>query len=202
MARPHNKPERTADILSRTIPVVQRRGYHATGVAQLVDAAGIPKGSFFYYFESKERFALAALEQYTAQALRETARHLEGPGRPGERVRRMYRARILYARQQLKANTTCLMNTLAQEIGAETSAVSVTLGHSLERMRLLIEACLEGTALAVGVSAREAADILESAWRGTLLVMRGTRSTRPLSSFETLLDVVLAEKKQAGVQDE
>ncbi|MCP5485503.1 MAG: helix-turn-helix transcriptional regulator [Spirochaetales bacterium] len=181
---------------------MQRRGYHATGVAQLVDAAGIPKGSFFYYFESKERFALAALEQYTAQALRETARHLEGPGRPGERVRRMYRARILYARQQLKANTTCLMNTLAQEIGAETSAVSVTLGHSLERMRLLIEACLEGTALAVGVSAREAADILESAWRGTLLVMRGTRSTRPLSSFETLLDVVLAEKKQAGVQDE
>ena len=44
-------------ILSKGAQVMTRRGYHGTGVQEIVQAAGIPKGSFYHYFASKEDFA-------------------------------------------------------------------------------------------------------------------------------------------------
>lgn len=49
-------------ILAKGAAVMTRRGYHGTGVQEIVQAAGIPKGSFYHYFASKEDFALQALE--------------------------------------------------------------------------------------------------------------------------------------------
>ena len=49
-------------ILAKGAQVMTRRGYHGTGVLEIVQAAGIPKGSFYHYFASKEDFALQALE--------------------------------------------------------------------------------------------------------------------------------------------
>lgn len=49
-------------ILAKGSQVMTRRGYHGTGVMEIVQAAGIPKGSFYHYFASKEDFALQALD--------------------------------------------------------------------------------------------------------------------------------------------
>jgi len=48
-------------ILARGAQVMARRGYHGTGVQEIVQAAAVPKGSFYHYFASKEDFALQAL---------------------------------------------------------------------------------------------------------------------------------------------
>ena len=47
-------------ILAKGSQVMTRRGYHGTGVMEIVQAAGSPKGSFYHYFASKEDFALQA----------------------------------------------------------------------------------------------------------------------------------------------
>ena len=49
-------------ILDAGIKVMYLNGYNGTGVKDIVNAAGIPKGSFYNYFDSKEAFALAALD--------------------------------------------------------------------------------------------------------------------------------------------
>src|SRR3990167_1661818 len=41
-----------------------RQGYNATGIQQITDHAGVPKGSFYNHFESKEVFAVAIIGQY------------------------------------------------------------------------------------------------------------------------------------------
>ncbi|MGF1721147.1 TetR/AcrR family transcriptional regulator [Vibrio kyushuensis] len=41
-----------------------RHGYSAVGIKMILDEVGIPKGSFYHYFKSKEAFAVAVLEQY------------------------------------------------------------------------------------------------------------------------------------------
>ncbi len=52
------------EIIEKTIYIIYRQGYHGTGIQELADAAGIPKGSFYNYFKSKEEYAVQALHFY------------------------------------------------------------------------------------------------------------------------------------------
>ena len=50
------------------------QGYHHTGIQDVLQAAGVPKGSFYYYFPSKEAFAREVIAQFAAAYLAETIR--------------------------------------------------------------------------------------------------------------------------------
>nr|WSZ20695.1 TetR/AcrR family transcriptional regulator [Streptomyces canus] len=47
-------------------PLIEGRGYSALGVAEICKAAGVPKGSLSYFFESKEALALAVVDEHWA----------------------------------------------------------------------------------------------------------------------------------------
>ena len=51
-------------ILQAAKPLIGLRGFSAVGLAQILDVAGIPKGSFYHYFESKEAFGEELLRTY------------------------------------------------------------------------------------------------------------------------------------------
>src|SRR5690606_14485687 len=65
MARRPN-PEILQRLLTDGGRVVHEVGFHASGVQDIVAAAKIPKGSFYSYFDSKESFASAILQEYWA----------------------------------------------------------------------------------------------------------------------------------------
>ena len=52
--------DKRSSILDAGAALMLRKGYHGTGIQKIVDAAGVPKGSFYNYLKSKEDFALAA----------------------------------------------------------------------------------------------------------------------------------------------
>lgn len=52
------------EILKKGLEVMCANGYNSTSVNDIVKAAGIPKGSFYFYFKSKEDFSIKALETY------------------------------------------------------------------------------------------------------------------------------------------
>ncbi len=58
----------SADMRQHLIDIAKalmaEKGYTAVGLAELVAAAGVPKGSFYYYFKSKEEFGQALLDDY------------------------------------------------------------------------------------------------------------------------------------------
>src|SRR3979411_3349328 len=53
-------------ILANGLKVVLERGYVGASVRDIVEAAGVPQGSFSNHFTSKEAFALEVLERYFA----------------------------------------------------------------------------------------------------------------------------------------
>src|SRR5580693_9524133 len=65
MPRPAN-PETRSRLLEKGGELVSARGFNATGVQEITAAAGVPKGSFYNYFDSKEAFAVAVLTEYGA----------------------------------------------------------------------------------------------------------------------------------------
>src|SRR5258708_7334662 len=60
-------------------------GFNACGVQEIVDKAGVPKGSFYNYFKAKELLALEVLEIYAEASGREALAESNHP--PIERLR-------------------------------------------------------------------------------------------------------------------
>ena len=52
------------EIVAAALEQFHIRGYHGAGVKDITDAAGVPKGSFYNHFDSKEALAVVALQQY------------------------------------------------------------------------------------------------------------------------------------------
>src|SRR5260370_7439318 len=49
------------------VNLMHKHGYTATGLTEILESAGVPKGSFYHHFGSKEDFAVSALERYVAR---------------------------------------------------------------------------------------------------------------------------------------
>src|SRR5260221_10451528 len=63
-----NKQETKQNLLQMGNQLMAQHGYNHTGLNEILAAAGVPKGSFYYYFNSKEDFALQVLDQFAARA--------------------------------------------------------------------------------------------------------------------------------------
>lgn len=51
-------------LLATGYQLIAHKGFTAVGIKQILDTAGIPKGSFYYYFASKEAFGEAIIKGY------------------------------------------------------------------------------------------------------------------------------------------
>ena len=51
-------------ILDTAKPIMLCKGFSGVGLNEILAAAGVPKGSFYHYFGSKEAFGEAILESY------------------------------------------------------------------------------------------------------------------------------------------
>jgi len=58
------KPNHHDKILSAGLAVFHETGFHGSGIQDIVDCAGVPKGSFYNHFKSKDALALEILEHY------------------------------------------------------------------------------------------------------------------------------------------
>ena len=62
--------------------LIAHKGFVGVGLAEILAVAGVPKGSFYHYFSSKERFGEALLTRYTATYLEQLDRLLRADGTP------------------------------------------------------------------------------------------------------------------------
>lgn len=183
-------------ILSKGAAVMTRRGYHGTGVQEIVQAAGIPKGSFYHYFSSKEDFALQALEQVYRPRLKRYAQALSNPAvSPGARILGYYHELLAHFRQQERMEYHCFIGSLSFEmsellpaIGEQVDAIHAESLAILERCLLEARACGE---LAPDEDCANLASFITCAWQGVLGQLKVGRSIRPVEEFVARLQRLL-----------
>jgi AcrR family transcriptional regulator len=71
--------ERRRELLDRAEELFFARGYESTSVEEIIGAAGVSKGAFYHYFESKEALLEALADRLVDQNLRESSTVLEEP---------------------------------------------------------------------------------------------------------------------------
>src|SRR5579862_49273 len=103
-------------ILDAALHVIRAKGYSATRVEDVCEAAGLTKGSFFHHFDSKEELAIAAADYWsevTAAAF-ETAPYHDPPD-PLNRLLAYIDFRKALLQGELP-DFTCLVGTMTQEV--------------------------------------------------------------------------------------
>ncbi len=115
-------------ILDTAQRIVGTKGFSAVGLNEILAAASVPKGSFYYYFASKEAFGTALLEHYFASYLSEMEELLSTPGRNARARLVAYWSFWRGKQEQSDPEGKCL----AVKLGAEVSDMS-------EEMRLALK---------------------------------------------------------------
>lgn len=107
--------ESKTKLLDAALHVIRAKGYAATTVDDICQAAGVTKGSFFHHFKSKDELAVAAAGHFSAMAegLFAAAPYHEAQD-PLERLLGYvdFRASILGGELP---EYTCLLGTMVQE---------------------------------------------------------------------------------------
>ena len=87
-------------LIEAGLQTLHLHGFNGSGVQDITDAAGVPKGSFYNHFESKEALALQALERFWQNGAGRRALLSDTSVEPVERLRRYFRAldRVMRAR--------------------------------------------------------------------------------------------------------
>ncbi len=183
-------------ILAKGAQVMTRRGYHGTGVLEIVQAAGIPKGSFYHYFASKEDFALQALEYlYTPRLERYQAALSRSALSPRERILAYYAELIAHFARQECPEYHCFIGSLSFEMAELSQPIGQQVEMILQRSVALLASCLEQARtqaeIPTNTDCQALAEFIGNAWEGALLRMKVGRSVAPLDVFLTQLERLL-----------
>ncbi|WP_437510596.1 TetR/AcrR family transcriptional regulator [Sorangium sp. So ce1099] len=115
MKSPDSTRDSRSQLVDAAIRTIRAKGYVATRVEDVCEAAGLTKGSFFHHFKSKEDVALAAAERFAALAdSRFAAAPYASATDPLERLLGYVDFRIAILRGALP-DFTCLLGTMVQE---------------------------------------------------------------------------------------
>ena len=190
MARTRNQESYDAareKLLETGQQLFRQKSFSETGINDVLKQAGVAKGSFYHYFDSKEAFGIAVAHRYS-EAQVDFARQIlsDQSVAPLARLRNFFEsARSDMAHRGFGEG--CLMCNLTTELADEIPAFQSELKDNWAGLSAEIAACLrEADLSAIGLShlsAEEAADWLLNAWSGALTRMKAAGNDGPLNLF-------------------
>lgn len=171
--------------------LIAKHGYNATGINAVLGACGVPKGSFYHYFASKEEFGLAVIEHFASDYAESLTALLEDEALdPLERLRR-YFAQGRTHMQQCDHTTGCLIGNLGQELSGQSDVFRDALNQVFQRWEQRFVSCLAAARdqglLAPGADIEALASFVLTGWQGAMLRAKTLKSPTPMEHFETIL---------------
>jgi TetR/AcrR family transcriptional repressor of nem operon len=187
VARPSNREK----ILTEGLRVVQARGFGGASVRDIVQAAGVPQGSFTNHFASKEAFCLEILDLYFKDVRAMIQRTLRNDSLPPlERLRAFVDAQIKYL-NRIGWRNGCLIGNFSAEASEHSEVIRKRLVEIYEDMRQSVAYCLKA-AVKIGEVLRktecdELAGFLIASLQGAILQSKAERSSVPIERFKHLI---------------
>ena len=147
----------------------------------------MPRGSFYNYFESKEAFALAVVDQFAACHDAELDRAFADRSRPPLERFWAYFEGLTARIERDGCRKGCLLGNLGQEMSAQSEILRARLEQAFSRWVHRLADCLEEARAAGDLSERacsaELAEFVLNSWQGAILRAKTTRSVAPLRLF-------------------
>jgi TetR/AcrR family transcriptional repressor of nem operon len=178
-------------ILTEGLRVVHEHGFANASVRDIVQAAGVPQGSFTNHFASKEAFGLEILELYYKNSRRNITETLRNDARPPLERLSAYIDGQKASLNESSMRNGCLFGNFAAEASDNSEAIRSRLIAVYAESRESIAYCLRA-AVAAGevkptLDCNEIAGFIVSSMQGAILLSKAHRSPEPIERFKRVL---------------
>ncbi|MGH1417762.1 MAG: TetR/AcrR family transcriptional regulator [Hyphomicrobiaceae bacterium] len=167
--------------------MLTEKGYASTGIDEVLRMVGVPKGSFYHYFSSKEEFGLAVIEGYAVYFARKLDRWLlDETHAPLDRLRDFV-ADGARGVERFEFRRGCLIGNMGQELAGTRGAFREPLEAVFMDWQNRVQRCLEKARdageIAADADCSELAAFFWMGWEGAILRSKLVHSTDPIDLF-------------------
>jgi TetR/AcrR family transcriptional repressor of nem operon len=197
--------ETKARILAAAKRLIHERGYKNTGLLEILAESGVPRGSFYFYFPSKEALGCELLRAFRARhraELEETVFRPDGPALP--QIAAFFEQSV---RGQMEGGCKvgCLLGNLAAELTDENASLREAIADVFLDLRDVIARSLargqQSGELATDFVPESAAEFLLSVFEGAILMAKARRDPAALQASSQMLARYLDTLRRHTGQD-
>ncbi len=193
------KAYKKEEIIRKSIHVMLEYGYNATGVQDLANAAGIPKGSLYNYFENKEDYLKEALVYYYEKAIKTQFDILRNPTlEPLERIKQFFQSMIDALIQHKSYQKGCFLGNIAQELCGSNVVIQEVVNDIqndiIENIRINLSEAINKKELSSRTDTRVLSEFIYLSWQGALLRAKASRNKETLKNFYSVLAEILLSR--------
>ena len=183
------KPNVKELLLENGLRILQAGGFNATSVQDITEAAGVPKGSFYNHFDSKEALGADAVVRYMENAgAFEVVLHDKSLA-PLVRLRRYFEG-LIEERTANDFRGGCLLVSFGAELSDHSELIRTTVSQGFQTWTSTIGSVIaeaqEAGDVAGDISVQLLTDFLLNSWEGCLLRAKIEKSHAPLEQFMQL----------------
>jgi TetR/AcrR family transcriptional repressor of nem operon len=191
-----DKKDTKTEIISIGTEMISLQGFNSTGIDAVLKRAGVPKGSFYHYFCSKEEFGLAVIDHFAERYDKRLDTFLNDEEvTPLNRIRNYLESGLARLTQN-QCTKGCLIGNLGQELADQNERFRSRLDEIFQSWKERFATCLRAAQgageLVPDLDAIVIAGFILSGWEGAILRAKVMKSPQPMRDFiETLFSTVL-----------
>jgi TetR/AcrR family transcriptional repressor of lmrAB and yxaGH operons len=172
--------------------LIQRKGYHGVGLAEILAESGAPRGSLYHYFPGgKEDLACEAIAFAAAKVARTLATVTQSARTPATALHKIA-DHFVDALEQSNFEKGCPVATITLELAGENARIQEACARAYAGWQDGIEAMLVRGDVA---NERPLAELLLMTLEGALLLARAKRDVAPLRQFKRHASRLLGDTK-------
>lgn len=174
-------------LLDAGVRAFTAKSYNGCGLKEILDAAGVPKGSFYHWFPSKEDFGIAVIQRCAdlhAGVVREMT--ADSARSPLDRLRLYF----LSVRDDFLADggpKECLIAKIALELSELSEPMRAAVKGAVDQLAAIVADLLEQARaageLSIPQASDELADLVINAWKGATIRMQIDRDPKHVENF-------------------
>ena len=178
-------------IIETGAEIIHRKGFNHTGIQEILNAANVPKGSFYNYFKSKDEFGLQIIDYFLAHFKRIARETLEDTRvSPLNRIYRFLSAFMEYFESQNFAGG-CPIGNLAQEMGDLSPAFRKKLSEAIDMMvdaySQVLAAAQNDRKISKNLNINDTASFIIASWHGAIIQMKLSQNLAPLKNHRKFI---------------
>jgi TetR/AcrR family transcriptional regulator, transcriptional repressor for nem operon len=180
------------DIIQSGHDLFYEKGYGVTGISEITEKIGIPKGSFYNHFKSKEEFGVAVLDYYLENYLNQLKEVLlNKKNSPLTNLKKFFVNYIEIQENVYHSTRGCLLGNFAIELADVNTVFQEKIKAGFENIMAIFVTCLENAKELEEVNGdmdtKQVANFIFNSWQGAMLRMRAEKTTEPLNNFYRII---------------